>query len=103
MANSGFDNFIGWTMQKKLAWLTGLQESRLTGQKVKVQTAHGIYTEYQISQTNVTQTLRELEDSIANDPNFNPDDAVQAACALNQRPGQTIPIYVSIHSPYSEV
>src|SRR5690349_8152370 len=42
MANAGDDNYIGWKMEKKLAWLTGLQEARLTGQKVRVQTAHGV-------------------------------------------------------------
>ena len=89
-------------MEKKLAWLTGLQEARLTGQKTRVQTAHGVYTEYNINQTNVNQVLRELEDSIASDPLFNANDPVQLACAMNQRPGQTIPVYVSNRCAYQE-
>jgi hypothetical protein len=99
---AGLDNFIGWDMEKKLAWLTGLQEARLTGQKTRVQTAHGVYTEYNINQTNINQVLRELEDSIASDPSFNPNDPVQMACAMNQRPGQTIPIYTSKFNPWME-
>ena len=88
---AGFDNFIGWTMQQKIDMLLGIQQSRLTGQAVKVQTAHGVFTEFNIEQTNVTQTLRELEFSIANDPSYNPADPVQYACKNNQRAGITRP------------
>ncbi len=89
MAKAGFDNFIGWTQKDKIALLRGIQESRLTGQIIKLQTAHGVWTEFNISQTNVTQTLRELEFSIANDPSFDPTDPVQAACRESQRAGIT--------------
>ena len=88
---AGFDNFIGWTMQRKIEMLLGIQTARLTGQAVRVQTAHGVYTEFNISQTDVTQTLRELEQSIANDPNYDPKDPVQYACKNNQRAGITRP------------
>ena len=84
-----FDNFIGWTQQQKLDMLRGIQEAMITGQVVRVQTAHGVFTEFNISQTNVEQMLRRLEESIANSPDFNPNDAVQAACRDNQRPGIT--------------
>ena len=84
------DNFIGWSLPDKLQMLQGIQQARLTGQVVRLQTAHGVYTEFNISQTNVTQTLRELEYSIANDADFDPTDAVQAACAANIRPAVTI-------------
>jgi hypothetical protein len=84
------DNFIGWSLPDKLKMLAGVQQSRLTGQVVRLQTAHGVFTEFNISQTNVTQVLRELEYSIANDANFDPTDPVQAACAANVRPGVTI-------------
>jgi hypothetical protein len=89
MSNAGADNFIGWPMIKKLAWLEGLQEARMTGQKTKVQTSPGVITEYNISQTDVTNSLRELEASIANDENFDPNDPTQAACAKNDRPSST--------------
>ena len=69
--------------------LTGIQESRLTGQAVRIETARGVYTEFNVSQTDVTNTLRELELSIANDPSFNANDPVQLACAKNQRSGTT--------------
>jgi hypothetical protein len=83
------DNFIGWSLPDKVAMLLGVQQARLTGQVVRLQTAHGVYTEFNVSQTNVTQTLRELEESITNDPAFDPSNPVCAACAANIRPAVT--------------
>jgi hypothetical protein len=88
---AGSDNFIGWDLGKKIAWLTGIQEARLTGQVVKLETARGVYTEFNINQTNVTQTLRELEQSIASDPDFDATNPVHLACAKNTRAGITRP------------
>jgi hypothetical protein len=86
-----FDNFIGWTQQDKIAMLRGIQEAMLTGQEVRVQTAHGVLTEFNISQTNIEQMLRKLEESIANSPDYNPGDPIQLACRNNQRAGITRP------------
>lgn len=87
--SAGFDNYIGWTMQDKINLLRGIQESRVTGQVVKLETSRGVSTEFNINQTNVTQILRELEWSIANDPGYDANDPVQLACANNQSAGIT--------------
>ena len=86
------DNFIGWSLPDKVAYLLGVQQARLTGQVVRLQTAHGVFTEFNISQTNVTQTLREIEFSIANSPEpdaNSPIHATWAACKANSRDGVT--------------
>lgn len=69
--------------------LRGLQEARLTGQPVRVKTSQGVETEFDPTQTNVTQVLRELEISIAGSPDYDSNDPVQLACAGNQRPAIT--------------
>lgn len=79
------DNFIGWSLPDKVTMLLAVQQARLTGQVVKLQTAHGVYTEFNPRQTNVTQMLRELEYSIANDPGFDPGSPICVACAANIR------------------
>ena len=86
-----FDNFIGWTQQEKIEMMRGIQNAMLTGQEIVVQTAHGVRTEFNISQTNVEQMLRKLEESIANSPDYDPGDPVQLACRNNQRAGITRP------------
>jgi hypothetical protein len=86
-----FDNLIGWTQADKIAMLRGIQEAMLTGQAVRVETARGVYTEFNISQTNIEQILRKVEESIANSPDYNPKDPVQLACRNNQRAGITRP------------
>ena len=87
------DNFIGWTMQEKLGMLKAVQQARLTGQVTRSRTDNGVETEFDPQKVNLTNILRELEQSIANDPNYDSGDAVQAACAANQRPGRTTPIF----------
>jgi len=81
------DYFAGWTIARKSDMLTSLQEANLTGQVVKLQTAHGVYTEF--APTNISLQIDRLEYSIANDPLFDPDNPVCAACAANVRTGVT--------------
>lgn len=90
---TGFDNFIGWVPQAKKDMLLGVQQARLTGQIVRVETARGVFTEFNISQTNVNQVLRELELSIAEDCNIPDTDPIKIACRKNQRAGITRPVF----------
>ncbi len=83
-----FDNFIGYTQQDKISLLRGLQEARLTGQIVEVETARGMRTRFDPAVDN-TQSLRELEYSIAASPEYDANDPIQLACSLNTRPGIT--------------
>lgn len=86
------DNFIGWGLPDKVAMLRGVQEARLTGQVVRLQTAHGVFTEFSVSKTNVSQTLRELEFSIGSEPEPDADSpmhVIWAACRGNSRNGVT--------------
>jgi hypothetical protein len=87
-----YDNFIGWSQQEKLDLLRGLQQSRLTGQVVKVQTPAGI-TEFDPTKTDIDRLLREVESSIANSPDYNANDPTQAACKANRRPGITRAVF----------
>lgn len=83
------DNFIGWSLNDKMALLRGVQESRLTGQIVRLQTAHGVFTEFDPTKVNNTQVLEELESSILNDPGADLNDPIVKAIAANRRPGTT--------------
>ncbi|MEN6533355.1 MAG: hypothetical protein ABFD89_06810 [Bryobacteraceae bacterium] len=86
------DNFIGWALPDKVAMLLGIQQARLTGQVVRLQTAHGVYTEFNLAQTNVNQLLREVEYSIASEPEPDADSPMHdiwAKCAANSRNGVT--------------
>jgi len=83
------DYFIGYSQSDKVALLRGIQETLMTGQVVKVQTAHGVYTEFDPVDVNNELTYQRLCDSIANSPNFDATDPIQAACAGNARPGIT--------------
>lgn len=78
------DNFIGWTMQEKLRMLKAVQQARLTGQVTRSRTDNGVETEFDPQKTDLTRILRELERSIANDPDYDANDPVQAACAANK-------------------
>lgn len=82
------DYFIGYSQADKIALLRGYQEALNTGQIVKVQTAPGVYTEFSPNVDNSLMYQR-LCDSIANSPDFDADDPVQAACRRNSRPSQT--------------
>jgi hypothetical protein len=79
------DNFIGWTMADKLAMLRAVQQARLTGQVTRARTDGGVETEFDPTKTDLSRLLRELEQSIANDPNYDANDEVQAACAANRK------------------
>lgn len=87
------DNYVGWTIQEKLALLRGVQEARLTGQVVRCPKPGGGYTEFDVTKTDPTRILEELEFSIVNDEDFDADNPVHAACASNARPGVTRIIY----------
>lgn len=78
------DNYIGWTQQEKLRMLKAVQQARMTGQVVRSRTDNGVETEFDPQKTDLTRLLRELESSIANDPDYDAEDAVQAACAANK-------------------
>jgi hypothetical protein len=75
--------------------LLAIQQARLTGQIVRVETARGVYTEFNISQTNVNQLLRELELSIAEDCTIPGNDPIKIACRKNQRAGITRAIFTA--------
>jgi len=82
------DYFIGYTQAQKIALLRGIQESRLTGQVVKVQTAPGVATEFDPDANN-NLIYQQLCDSIANSPDYDENDPIQVACAGNARSGVT--------------
>lgn len=82
------DYFIGYSQAQKLALLQGISESIMTGQVVRVQTAPGVFTEFSPSVSNEL-TYQRLCDSVANDPGFDANDPLQAACRDNARPGIT--------------
>lgn len=82
------DYFIGYTIADKLALLKGLSESIMTGQVVRVQTAHGVYTEFSPNISNEL-TYQRLCDSIVMDDAFDSTDPLQAACLKNQRASST--------------
>lgn len=86
---SGIDYFISYSQAQKLALLQGLTESILTGQVVKVQTAPGVFTEFDAQDTNNDLLYQRLCDSIANDCDFDASDPTQVKCRKNQRPGIT--------------
>lgn len=91
------DYFIGYSLVAKIALLRGLQETMLTGQIIKVQTAPGVATEFDPVDINNELTYSRLCDSIANDADFDASDPLQAACAGNQRPGITRMIFNGCH------
>jgi len=85
------DYFIGYSQAQKIDLLRGVQETLMTGQVVKVQTAPGVYTEFDPVDVNNEITYARLCDSIANSPDFDANDPVQVACRRNARPGITRP------------
>lgn len=62
----------------------------LTGQITRVKTSRDSETEFN-PQIDNSLMYQRLCDSIANDPNFDANDPIQAACLANQRPGITRP------------
>ena len=84
-----FDNFLGWELTEKVRMLRALQEARLTGRISQAMTANNIGTRFDLSETSITMLLRELEQSIASDPDFDASDPFQAACASSIRPATT--------------
>lgn len=64
--------------------LRAIQEARLTGQVTRVQTAPGVYTEFDPNKTDLTRILRELEMSIADSDDYDENDPVQLACYNNR-------------------
>ena len=83
------DNFIGWDLDEKMRMLRALQEARLTGRIKEAMTSHGVRTSYDISQTNITQLMRELECSIAIDPQLPADSPFRAGLLANTRTAMT--------------
>lgn len=83
------DYFIGYSQVDKIALLRGMQESLLTGQVIKVQTAAGVATEFDAADVNNELIYTRLCDSIANSPDYDATDPIQLACAGNARPGIT--------------
>lgn len=88
-----FDNFIGWSMQAKKDMLLAVQQARLTGQVTRSRTDSGVETQFDPAKVNLSNLLREIEQSIANDANYDAADPVQLACKMNQRPGRTTPVF----------
>jgi len=87
-----YDYFLSFTQAEKLALLRGLEQAVMTGQVVKVRTGRDLETQFNPNIDN-SLTLQRLWSSIANSPDFNADDPVQAACLANQRPGITRAVY----------
>lgn len=85
-----FDYFLSFTQQEKLALLRGLETAVMTGQVTRVKTGRDLETQFNPNVDN-SLTLQRLRDSIANSPDFNADDPIQAACRANTRPGITRP------------
>lgn len=91
------DNFIGWSLDDKIAMLRGVQESMLTGQVLKIATSRGVETQFDPSQQFAEVTLAKLEYSIACDTTekcvSDSDWAIRRACAKNRRTTQTRHIF----------
>lgn len=83
------DYFIGYSQADKILLLRGVQESLMTGQITRVKTSRDAETEFDPVDINNEVTYQRLCDSIANSPDYNADDPIQAACAGNARPGIT--------------
>ena len=83
------DNFIGWSLPEKLDMLRGLQEARLTGRVARAETAMRVGTQFDLKDTNITQLLRGLEDSILADPALGANSPIRAALEANRRSGVT--------------
>ena len=89
---SARDNFIGWTIQDKMALYRGMQEAFLTGTLVRVSTARGVETQFDPKQPSAEEKMRKLEYSILNDPQLftiDPTGAITNALTQNQRQFQT--------------
>ena len=84
------DNFIGWSLAEKVEMLRGLQEARLTGRVARAETAMRVGTQFDLKDTNITQLLRGLEDSILADPALPEDSPIRAQLEANRRPGVTL-------------
>jgi hypothetical protein len=82
------DYFISYSMADKLALLRGITESLMSGQIVRVSTSRGVETQFNPNIDNSLMYQR-LCESVANDPNFDPTDPVQAGCLANRRVGIT--------------
>jgi hypothetical protein len=84
------DYYITYSQKDKIALLQGITESIQTGQIIRVRTAQGKETEFSPKLDNYL-VYQQLCYSIANSPDYDPNDAVQVACLGNARPGITRP------------
>ena len=80
--------FIGWNIEEKRRHLRGIQDAILTGDMVEIQTASG-KTVYDPKSRNLNSLLEKLATAIAADPEYDADNAIDAACAAAGRPGIT--------------
>ena len=75
-------------MADKIALLRGITESLMTGQITRVKTSSDSETTFSPNVDNSLMYQR-LCDSISDDPDFDENDPIQAACRANRRNAST--------------
>jgi hypothetical protein len=83
------DYYITYSQADKLALLAGVEKARNTGQVTRVQTSHGVFTDFDAGQADLSDVHQKLCYSIAVSKDFDPNDPVQCECRKNLRVGVT--------------
>ena len=75
--------------------LAGVEKARNTGQVTRVQTSHGVFTEFDAAAADLNLIHQQLCDSIARSRDFNWNDPIQCECRKNLRVMITSPRFTN--------